>query len=203
MNSSLKLENLSNITLQGLPAESRVPKVRILFEASVTVTWEKCSNVEISSVTFLLLDNFTHNNYCAYNQTKTACVLLRDIYIVSHDDIIVHGCSSILCQQSEVSIVNCHFGGIQGSLGAAMFISESNPTFSGNIISFIANTASYGGSLYLFKSSALLNRFTLSATNNSSKNLRENGCGYTPSKNRPTAWKLRWYNLLQFICPYY
>ena len=64
-----------------------------------------------------------------FNQAKT--VLLRDIYVHS-SDVTVRGCSSILCQQSEVSIVNCTFLGIQGSLGAAMFILESNATFNGS-----------------------------------------------------------------------
>ena len=67
-----------------------------------------------------------------------------------------------------------------------MFISESNATFSGNI-SFIANIASYGGSLYLFKSSVLLNGINFFANNNSpEKDVHENDCCYTTSKNHPT-----------------
>ena len=179
LNSSLQLENLNNVTLQGLSAESSALVV-ISFEASVAITWERCSNVEISSVIFLLLNNFTH--VIEFNQTKT--VLLHDISIINSDDI-VHRCSSILCQQSEVSIIDCNFWGIHGSLGAAMFISESNATFSGNM-SFIINSASYGGSLYLFKSSVLLKGFNLFANNNSSKNnVHENDCGYPLSKSRP------------------
>ena len=178
LNSSLQLENLNNVTLQGLPGSSAL--VVISFEASVAITWERCSNVEISSVIFLLLNNFTH--VIEFNQTKTA--LLHDISIINSDDI-VHGCSSILCQQSEVSIIDCYFWGIHGSLGAAMFISESNATFSGNM-SFIINSATYGGSLYLFKSSVLLKGFSLFANNNSSKNNgHENDCCY--SKNQPTG----------------
>ena len=161
--------------------ESSVPEATISFEASVAVTWEMCSNIEISSVIFLLLDNFTH--VIVFNQTKT--VLLRDFYVTS-SDVTLSGCSSILCQQSEISIMKCHFWGIQGSLGAAMFISESNATFSGNI-SFIANIASYGGSLYLFKSSVLLNGINFFANNNSpEKDVHENDCCYTTSKNHPT-----------------
>ena len=173
LNSSLQLENLNNVTLHGLPGSSEKLRVRISFEAFVAVTWEKCSNIEISSITFYLLNNFTY--IIVFNQTKI--VLLRDIYVHS-SDVTVRGCSSILCQQSEVSIVDCTFLGIQGSLGAAMLVLESNATFSGNI-SFIANTASYGGSLYLFNSFA--------NNNSSKKDVHENDCCYTPSKNRPTG----------------
>ena len=153
LNSSLKLENLSNVTLQGLLAESSVPEARISFEAFVNITWEKCSNIEISSVTFYLLNNFTY--IIVFNQAKT--VLLRGVYVHS-SGVTMRGCSSILCQQSEVNIVDCKYFGIQGSLGAAMYVSESNATFSGNNI-FAHNTVSYGVSLYY---------------------------GYIPSKNGPT-----------------
>ena len=170
LNSSLKLENLSNVTLQGLPAESSVPEAEISFETFVTIIWEKCSNIEISLVIFHLLNNFTY--IIVLNQTKT--VLLRDVYVGSFN-VTVRGCSSILCQQSEVSIIDCNL--------AAMHISESNVTFSGKIL-FIANTAPYGGSLYLFKSSVLLNGINIFAINNSSKkDVHENDCCY--SKNRP------------------
>ena len=181
LNNSLKLENLNNVTLQRMPGSSAL--VIILFEAFIAVTWEKCSKIEISSVIFYPLSNFTH--VIVFNQTKT--VLVRDFYVIS-SNVTVQGCSSILCQQSEVSIVDCTFLGIQGSLGAAMFISESNATFSGNV-SFIANTASYGGSLYLFKSSVLMsvNGFNWFANNNSSKkDEHENDCGYPLSINLPT-----------------
>ena len=178
LNSSLQLENLNNVTLQGLPGSSAL--VIVSFEAFVVVTWERCSNIEISSVAFHLLNNFTH--VIVLNQTKT--VLLRDVYVAS-SDVTVRGCSSVLCQQSEVNIVDCFFFGIQGSLGAAMFISESNATFSGNIVSFIGNAASYGGSLYLFNSSVLLSGINIFANNNSSKkDVHENDCCY--SKHRPT-----------------
>ena len=181
LNSSLKLENLSNVTLQGLPAESSVPEAEISFETFVTIIWEKCSNIEISLVIFHLLNNFTY--IIVLNQTKT--VLLRDVYVSSFN-VTVRGCSSILCQQSEVSIIDSLFFGIQGSLGAAMHISESNVIFSGKIL-FIANSASYGGSLYLFKSSVLLNGINFFANNNSSKkDIHKNYCCYTPTKNRPT-----------------
>ena len=73
LNSSLQLENLNNFTLHGLPGSSEKLRVRISFEAFVAVTWEKCSNIEISSVIFHLLRNFTH--VIVFNQTKTILLL--------------------------------------------------------------------------------------------------------------------------------
>jgi hypothetical protein len=107
LNSSLKLENLNNVTLQGLSGTSS-QKVIIYFETFVNVTWEKCSNIEVSSVNFYLLNNFTH--VIVLNQTRK--VLLHDIYVLSSDNInTVSGCSSIMCQQSEVSIFFFFFKG--------------------------------------------------------------------------------------------
>jgi hypothetical protein len=95
-NSSLKLENLNNVTLQGLSGNNAL-KPRISFKMFVTVTWKKCWNIEISSVTFLLLDNFTH--VIVFSQAQA--VLLQDIFIISGDTT-VSGCSSILCQRSNL-----------------------------------------------------------------------------------------------------
>ena len=117
-----------------------------------------------------------------FNQTKA--VLLHDIYVIS-SDFTVSGCSSKLCQQSEVSIVDCKFLGIQGSFGAVMLISESNATFSG-FNNFSNNTASYGGSLFLFKSSVSLNGTNWFTNNTSSKRgMHENDCRYIQTKNLP------------------
>ncbi len=181
LNSSLKLENLSNVTLQGSQGNGEL-KVIIYFETSVTVTWEQCRNIEVSSITFNLLDNFIY--VIVFSQSQA--VLLRDIFVNSTGIIAVSGCSSIVCQQSEVRIVDCKFWGIQGSLGAAMFISESNATFIGNV--FHGNTASYGGSLYLFNSLVLLNGTIFLHNNSSNQDMHMNDCSYmyTLSENHLT-----------------
>ena len=67
-----------------------------------------------------------------------------------------------------------------------MLISESNATFSGYNNTFSNNTASYGGSLYLFKSSVLLNGTNWFTNNTSSKRgMHENDHCYIQTKNLP------------------
>ena len=56
LNSSLKLKNLHNLTFQGVPDNE---SVNVLFDSLVSITWENCSNIEISSISFTLLENFT------------------------------------------------------------------------------------------------------------------------------------------------
>ena len=140
LNISLKLVNVHNFTFLGLP-DYQLDQVSFLYGESVKITWEKCRNIRVSSITFNLLGSFTYS--FVFHQTQN--VLLYNISVTSRKKAI--GCSSIMCQQSDVTIRNCYFFGIRGSLGAALMIIKSNASFIGNNI-FIDNRASYyGGSL--------------------------------------------------------
>ena len=173
LSSSLKLENLHNFTFQGLPDSTFWVGMM-----SVSITWEKCRNIKVSSITFQLLGNFTY--IIMFNQTQIA--LLHNISVMSSND--VSGFSSVICQQSEVVIRDCHFIGIQGSLGAAVLISESNATFKGNNI-FIGNTASSGGSLYLLNSETILTGANYFVLNSSFKKILTANCSYSLNDDHP------------------
>ena len=174
LSSSLKLENLHNFTFQGLPNS-----IILVGMTSASITWEKCRNIEVSLITFLLLGNFTY--IIVFNQTQIA--LLHNISVMGSND--VSGCSSVICQQSELIIRNCRFSGIQGSLGATMMISESNATFKGNHNIFFGNTASCGGSLYLLNSEALLTGANYFVLNQSSKKTLIANCSYSLNEDHP------------------
>ena len=174
LNRSLELARLHNFTFQGLPDDGQVV---VIFSALVNITWENCSNITLSSIVFTFNGNFV----VGLAFINTLRIQLVNMSVASSNG--VNGNSSIRCHRSDVVIKNCNFTGIQGSHGAAMFISESCANFTGNNI-FVGNTASYyGGSLYIIKSKIVLfngsNNFT---NNNSSTNFKFNYT-ITPREN--------------------
>ena len=139
LNSSLTLVYLHCLTLQGMP-DGEV--VNVLFGPLVTITWKNCSNIEVSSVSFSLLDYFTY----AIVFEHSHLVQLSNISVFGNEFI---GCSSVMSQHSTLGIRDSNFVGIQGSFGAAVLIFRSCVTFIGNN-KFAGNTAAlFGGSLYL------------------------------------------------------
>ena len=124
--------NIHNFALQGLP-DSEVANV--VFDSFVSITWDECSNIEISSIIFTLLGDFTFS----ISFRKTQLVQLSYISILGYSGFI--GCSSIVSHQSSVDIRDSKFVAIQGMFGAALMISASNITITRNNI-FIGNAAS-------------------------------------------------------------
>jgi predicted outer membrane repeat protein len=116
-----------------------------LFSPEVCITWENCSNIEISLISFIILGEFTFS------------IIFKHSYLVQLSDISVYGneenvgCSSILSQYSTLHIQDSKFAGIQGSFGAAIMISRSCVIFTGNNL-LSNNSAPYGGSLYILES---------------------------------------------------
>ena len=145
MNHSLRLINVQNLSLQGLPADNEVINIKLLL---VSITWEKCSNITISSIIFQANDNFTH----AIVFNCTHLVRLSNISILGNG---YSGCSSILSLQSTVDITSSKFIGIQGWFGAAVLILESSVRFAGNN-TFADNRALSGGGIHLFNSTLVL-----------------------------------------------
>ena len=166
LNRSFKLENLHNFTFQGL-ADSEV--VNVMFSSFISIIWENCSNVEVSFINFVLLDYYTYS--IVFEQTQ---IHLHNISITGNG---YFGCSAIMCRQSDVGIKNSIFVGLQGSIGAALMISESCVTFAGNN-AFADNTASIGGSLYLFGSVVILTGINIFVNNNSSDRFKISICKY-------------------------
>ena len=102
LNNSLNFTDLHNITLQGLP-DSEV--VDVLLGPLVTVTWKNCSNIEVSSISFSLLDYFTYGIVFEYSHY----VQLSNISVFGNEFI---GCSSIISRNSTLGIRDSSFAGI-------------------------------------------------------------------------------------------
>ena len=149
LKSSLNLKNLHNFTFHGVPGNE---SVNVLFGSLVSITWEKCSNIEISLISFTLLDKFTISIVFEHTQL----VQLSSISVFGNGCI---GNSSIMSRNNTVGVRDSTFIGIQGSLGAALMILGLCVIFTGNN-AFLDNSAPYGGSIYIFESVV-----TLSGTN--------------------------------------
>ena len=90
LNSSLSFVNIHNFSFKGLPDSEMV---NVLFDSLVSITWDECSNIEISSIIFTLLGNFTFSIIFR----KTQLVQLSDISIIGYSGYI--GCSAIVSHQ--------------------------------------------------------------------------------------------------------
>ena len=167
LTSSLKLVNLHNFAFQGIPDQCKA--ANILF---ISITWEKCSNIEVSFVNFILLDYYDFS--IIFEQTQT--VQLHNISITGNG---YFGCSAITSKQSDVGIKNSKFVGLQGSFGAALRISESCVTFAGNN-TFTDNTALIGGSLYMFESVVILTGINTFMNNSCLNRFRISYCIINP-----------------------
>ena len=156
LNRGLTFTNLHNFTILGKRSEV----INILLGPLVCIIWENCSKIEISSISFILLDDFTFS------------IIFQHSYLIKLSNVSVYGneenvgCSSVLSQYSTVHIQDSKFAGILGSLGAAMMISRSCVTFTRNNI-FSDNSALYGGSVYILESVVTLSG-TETFTNSSS-----------------------------------
>ena len=158
LNSDLNVVNLHHLTLQGLQDSELV---NVLFGPSISVTWKNCSNIEISSISFSLLDYFIYGIVFKHSNL----VQISNVSVFGNESI---GCSSIMSLHSTLGIKDSNFVGIQGTFGAALMIVGSCVIFTGNN-KFVSNTALFGGSLYLFESTVTLNGISTFMNNNSSK----------------------------------
>ena len=149
LNSSLKLSNLRNVVFKGLPDSSN-NMVNIFLGPFVNITWEDCWFIQIISINFILPENYSFS--IVFKQTQL--IQLNNISVTANG--YSTGCSAILSQQSQMSIRDCRFIGIEGIFGAVIMISESSATTNGNN-TFADCAASAGGSVYLFNSKLTLN----------------------------------------------
>ena len=155
---SLRLKNVYNFSFEGLPTDNGV-LVNIEFYSLASITWEKSWNVNISSITFILRDNFTF----IIRFELSLFVHLSNMSIVGNG---YSGCSSIMSRESTLDITNSMFNRVKGLFGAALMMFASNITFSGTN-NFVNNTATSGGSVYLSDSNLTLNGANLFLNNTS------------------------------------
>ena len=158
LSDSLRLKNVYNFSFEGLPTDNGV-LVNIEFYSLASITWGKSWNINISSITFILRDNFTF----IIRFELSLFVHLSNISIVGNG---YSGCSSIMSRESTLDITNSMFNRVKGLFGAALMMLASNITFSGTNI-FVDNTASSGGSVYLSDSNLTLNGANLFLNNTS------------------------------------
>lgn len=114
---SLKVVNVTNLTMLGLSEEHNM--VSIAFEFSVSLTWIHCSKIEISSITLNLTSNFTFG--IVFEHTKA--VRLSNISIFGNGHM---GCSSIKSLASTIDVSNSQFINIPGYIGAAVYIEQGS-----------------------------------------------------------------------------
>ena len=155
---SLRLKNVYNFSFEGLPTDNGV-LVNIEFYSLASITWEKSWNINISSITFILRDNFTF----IIRFELSLFVHLSNISIVGNG---YSGCSSIMSRESTLDITNSMFNRVKGLFGAALMMLASNIIFSGTN-NFVNNTATFGGSVYLSDSNLTLNGANLFLNNTS------------------------------------
>ena len=84
LNRSLKLKNLHNFTFHGLP-DDEFRSINILLGSLVSITWEECSNIEISSIAFTILSHFTFS--IIFEQTQL--VQLSNISVFEVDTLVI------------------------------------------------------------------------------------------------------------------
>ena len=155
LGSSLRLKNIHNISFQGLPTTgTSLRAINVTIDSLASITWEESWNIEISSMSFILRNNFTF----IIRFESSLFIYFSNISILGNG---YTGCSSIMTQKSALYISNSIFTGLNGFLGAVMMAVASNVTFSGNNIFFNNTAAASGGSLYFSGHSML----TLKGTN--------------------------------------
>lgn len=137
-------ENLYNFSFQGLSNG-----VDIAVDSSATIIWNASMNIEISSIKFILHDNFTSIMRFKHSQF----VQLPNISIYGNG---YNGCSAIIGQGATLNIKNFTFIGMNRFLSAAIMTVASNITF-GESNSFADNTAVIGGGIHMSDSRLILN----------------------------------------------
>ena len=125
---------------------------------------EKSQNIEISAISFILLDNFTY--IIRFEQSLFVQLSNISIYGNGHS-----GCSSVISQESTLQINNAIFLQIRGLLGAAIMIVASNVSIRGTN-NFVENTATSGSSIYLSDGMLTLNGTNLFLNNGASRSGR-------------------------------
>ena len=107
LDNCLVLENLYNFSFQGWPSGNQV--VNITVGSLTGISLKGSCNIKISSISFVLNDNFTVVVKFIHSQL----VLLSNISIYGNG---YSGCSSIISQDSALSINDASFIQIQGFL---------------------------------------------------------------------------------------
>ena len=176
------LENLYNFSFQGWPHDDQVVNITVAMGSLAGISLKGSYNVKISSISFVLNDNFTFVVRLVHSQS----VLLSNISIYGNGH---SGCSSIISQESALGINNASFIQIKGFVGAALMMLTSNITFRGSNM-FAYNRAISGGSIYSVANSTLiLNGTNLFLNSTSSKyseklvNRRMSLCNYHHVEN--------------------
>ena len=157
LNSSLILTSLRDVNFQGLPDNN---VVNVLLGSFVSITWENCRFIQLTSISFMLPDIYIFS--IVFKHTEP--VYLYNISVIGNEYYDITGCSAILSQQSGIGIRDCKFIRIWGSFGAAIMMSESSVITTG-INTFVHNVASAGGSIYLFNTTLTINGTNLFMNN--------------------------------------
>ena len=164
LNDSLILDNLCNISMQGLYSDDS--KATIIMDENshnfIHIIWNNCQYITISSLAFHLEDiyDYTISFYFSH------FVQLSNIYVSGNE---VMGCNLIKIKNSTITMVDSTFTGLYGDAGAVMSMTQhSSVSFLGNNI-FENNEALLGGAIYSTDSELYLNGTTLFMNNKALK----------------------------------
>ena len=159
LNYTLNLMNLQNFSFLGWPHGDQV--VTIAIDSSASITWNESWNIKIFSIKFALNGNFTF----IMRFKRSQLVQLTNISIYGNW---YSGCSSIISEKSALEFKHSTLIGINGLIGAALMMIASNITFRGSIV-FADNTGTFGGSIYLYYGTLILNGTSLFRNNTSNQ----------------------------------
>ena len=166
LNDTLILDNLCNITMQGL--HSIYSKATITMDENnpnfIHIIWNNCQYIKISSLVFRIREeNIYDYIICFY---FSHFVQLSSVYVSGNERM---GCSLIKSKNSTITIIDSTFTRLHGDAGAVVLMTQhSSVLFLGNN-TFENNEALLGGAIYSTNSELYLNGTNLFKNNKALK----------------------------------
>ena len=144
LNSSLTLDNIHNVSFQGVLEERAVA---VTLGPQVGLSFTNCTSIRIDSLNFILAGDFEYRLVFS----NTTNVQLYNILFTVEDGNSC-GCSAVVGEASQMNIINSSFISISGQFGAAILaLDSSNITFMGTN-NFSNNSAELGGAIHSINS---------------------------------------------------
>ena len=139
LNNNISFHGVHNISFHASMPTNESVAIRLGPQGSLS--FDKCDDIKIVSLNFLLSENFEYG--LMLSETN---VTLNNITLFPEDGNST-GCSAIVSQASTISISNSSFVGITGKSGAVLLALDSEITFTGSN-SFSGNSANLGGAIH-------------------------------------------------------
>ena len=115
LNRSLNFTNLHNFTLLGKHSEV----INVLLGRDAIIRWENCSNIEIASISFTILDFIFSFSIITFEHSHLI-LHFSDVSVLDYENESGYSLSAVWSLYSTLHIQDSKFAGIQGLLGAVM-----------------------------------------------------------------------------------